>query len=204
MTATYVSAVELKATLELSGETFADNDIDLAVSAASRSIDNLCGRRFWPDADATQVRYYTPEDRGCLNVDDLVELTSLKTDPGGDGTFDETWSLDTDFVLLPLNAATDGRPWMRIEAHPNGSYRMPVGFPRSVKITGKFGWTAVPDEIKLATTVLASKLMRRAREAPFGVVAFGLDSGAAMRIARSDPDVMGLISSFDRTAIAVA
>lgn len=199
----YVSSAELKATLNMTGETFADADIALALTAASRGIDNLCGRRFYDDNDATSIRYYDPDDPCAVRIDDLVTLTSLETDPAGDGTFPDTWTLNSDFLLGPLNAVADGRPWTEIRVHPRSSFRLPC-WPRAVRVTGQFGWAAVPDEIKEATMVLASKLMRRAREAPFGVVVVGLEQGGAMRIARTDPDVMFLAGPFMRSRVAAA
>jgi hypothetical protein len=43
--------------------------------------------------------------------------------------------------------------------------------------------------------------MRRAREAPFGVLALGIEGGEIARIARTDPDVMMLISPFIRLLV---
>jgi hypothetical protein len=78
----------------------------------------------------------------------------------------------------------------------------PTCFPRSVRVTGQFGWSEVPEAVKSATVILATKLVRRAREAPFGVVSIGLDGGA-MRIARTDPDVMFLLGEYIQNPIAV-
>lgn len=203
MATEYITSDQLKSTLELTGETFADSDIEAAIKAASRGIDNLCGRRFYADTDATKERYYTPDDEAWLRIDDLVELGSLQTDPDGGGTFEDTWVENTDFLLEPLNAPADAKPWTSIRVHPLGNFYLPC-YPRSVKVTGKFGWATVPDEIVEATTVLASKLMRRAREAPFGVVAFGIEAGSAMRIARQDPDVLFLVGDLIRNRIAAA
>lgn len=189
----------------MASETFADPEITLALTAASRGIDGATRRRFWTDADALQVRHYTPVSAGWLSVDDLVALTSLKTDTDGDGTFENAWTLNTDFVLEPLNAAADARPWTSVSRHPRGSYReFPVDLPRSVQVTGKFGWDSVPEAIKEATMILASKLLRRVREAPFGVVTVGIDEGVAMRIARTDPDVRFLIADYTRNAFGLA
>ena len=63
---------------------------------------------------------------------------------------------------------------------------------------GKFGWAAVPAAIVEATTILAAQLVKRAREAPFGVVAIGLDVGAVTRIAVTDPSIRFLISDYIR------
>ncbi len=193
----YASLAELKTALEMSGETFADADLSLALTAASRGIDSACDRRFWLDADANQVRYYTPVNDCLTWIDDLVTLTALAADRGGDGTFSESWTVNTDFVLEPLNAAADSEPFTKLRVHPRGSKRLPCEYPRSVRVTGRFGWSAVPSQVKEATVILASKLMRRAREAPFGVAGVGVE-GAAMRIATMDPDVKFLIADFRR------
>jgi hypothetical protein len=198
----YATSSELKATLSLGSETFADADITLALTGASRAIDKLCNRRFYADADVSQVRYYTPDDRRCLRIDDLVTLTSLTVDSNGDGTYEQTWTLNTDFVLKPLNAAADSEPWREIEIHPLGSYCFPCHLPRSVKVTGKFGWAAVPDAIKAATMMLSARLIKRAREAPFGVAGFGMD-GAVVSIARNDPDVVGLVKPYMRGRVTI-
>lgn len=198
----YATSSELKSALTLLGETFADDEIALALTAASRGIDAATDRRFWVDPDATQVRYYTPRGRRTVEIDDLVVLTEVASDSTGDATFETTWTANTDFVLEPLNAAADGRPWTTIRVQPYGTRRLPC-IPRSVRVTGKFGWAAVPAEVKEATIVLASKLMRRAREAPFGIVTAGIDDAAAMRIARTDPDVSFLIGPLRRNRVLV-
>lgn len=182
---------DLKNALSMTGETFADVDMALALTAASRGIDNATGRRFYPDANASQVRFYSPQDSRVLWIDDLIELTALASD-SGDGLFGTGWALNTDFVLGPLNATADGTPWHRISTL--GSRRLPTA-QRSVRVTGKFGWAAVPEGIKEATIILASKLLRRVREAPFGVVDLGIEGGA-MRVVRDDPEVRFLIGPF--------
>lgn len=200
----YVELEQLKSTLEITGTTFADQDVPMAIRAACRGIDDACGRRFYADADAAQVRRYTPMFTDKLWVDDLITLTTLKTDPDGDGTYEETWTENTDFVLEPLNRelidGSNREPWSLIRQHPSGSYSFPTGYPRTVELTGKFGWPVVPAAIVEAATILSTKLMRRAREAPFGVVAFGID-GAAVRIARTDPDVAFLLAPYVRVRV---
>jgi hypothetical protein len=191
----YVELEQVKKSLELEGTSFADADLRTAVLAASRAIDQACDRRFWLDADANQIRYYTADSPNVVLVDDVVTLTSVLVDQDGDGTWEETWVANTDYVAEPLNAAADSWPYTRLRVHPSrGAGWSP--YPRGVKVTGKFGWAAVPAQITEATSILASKLLRRSREAPFGVVTVGIDAGAAMRIATMDPDVRFLISPY--------
>ena len=191
----YITLEEFKYTAELTGFSFADGDIPNAIGAASRGIDEYCGRKFYTDAT---TRYYTPVEPGYLRIDDLVTLGTMTSDLDGDGVFEQTWTLNTDFVLEPLNAAADGKPYEEIRLHPAGSLRFSC-YPRSVSVSGTFGWAATPAPVKEATTILASRLLRRAREAPFGVVGIGIDN-AAVRIARTDPDVAFLLDPFIRGA----
>lgn len=194
----YVTSADLKETLGLTGQTYADADIALAIAAASRDIDEACGRRFWLDTDATSVRYYSPDSARRLMIADLAVLTTLKVDQDGDGTFEETWTAGTDFVLEPLNAAADSWPYESVLRRAVSGYSFPCGYEKSVELTGQFGWPSVPDTIRAATGILAGRLFKRSREAPFGIVTVGADVGAAMRLSRTDPDVASLIGGFTR------
>lgn len=199
----YVTVSELKASLTMGGTSFADADLALAAEAASRSIDNVTGRRFYSDADADQQRFYSAASSGYLRIDDLVELTALETDPTGDGSFPDAWTANTDFTLEPLNADALGRPFDVIRLRYGGGYRFSPYYTRSIRVTGKFGWPAVPPEIKQAASILAARLLVRGREAPFGIVTVGVDEGAAMRIARTDPDVAVLTGPYVRNAALI-
>lgn len=192
----YISLEEFKATAELTGFSFADNDARREIASASRGVEEYTGRRFWADTDATSVRYYSPVSPRHIEVDDLVTLGTFQTDDDGDGTFETTWALNTDFVLEPLNAAADGKPYEVVYVHPASGLRVPC-WPRSVKVTGQFGWSAVPSQVKTATTILATRLLKRAREAPFGVVNLGSES-SAVHVARTDPDVCAQLDPLRR------
>jgi hypothetical protein len=196
----YIALEQLKSTLEMSGTSFADADLALAIGAASRAVDSTTGRRFWLDTGTANVRYYTPSSYGELRIDDLVTLTSVAIDRTGTGTYSETWTSGTDYVLAPFNAASEqpARPYNSLLVRRVFSRGFPTGIEQSVKVTGKFGWLAVPDDVTAATSILAAKLLRRGREAPFGIVTAGIDQGVAMRIARTDPDVYTLLSSYSR------
>ena len=190
----YVELEELKKSLSMDGLNFADLDVKEAVLAASSDIEEACHRRFWADATTTVIRFFDAEHPDFLEIEDLVSLTTLQTDGNGDGTFDYTWT-SSDYLLHPYNAATDNKPYERLVVAGNGSYRFPCDVPRSVKITGKWGWPEVPAAIKTATAMRAHRLLRRKREAPFGIIAVGIDS-AAIRIGREDPDVYSLIRPY--------
>lgn len=201
----YVTLAEAKASLSMGSQTYLDADLTLALLAASRGIDSATGRRFYPDTDVNQVRYYTPDSERILMIDDVITLTQVALDRAGSGTFDEVWTNNTEFVLGPLNAAAESAPYEYVQVRRFGigsrsSYRNSLPLTdRGVKVTAKFGWSAVPAEIKVATSIIASRLVKRVREAPFGVVfSGGIDSTAAIRIAKTDPDVAPIIAQFTR------
>lgn len=200
MAVDYATSADLKSALSLTGETFADAEIALALTAASRGIEQSTNRRFWVDAVDAQ-RYYTPEAADVLFIDDLVTLTTLEISSNGNNVFDQTWVVNTEFTLEPLNAAGEdpARPFTIIRPNLLGP-RFFWPYPRSVRVTGKFGWPTVPSQIKEATIMLAAKLLRRVREAPFGVVAFGIDGGA-VTIARNDPDIQFLIGPLTKLTV---
>ena len=193
----YVAVEEVKESLSLAGQAFADLDIQRAIAAASRSIDAATGRRFYPDPSDT-TRKYVPMNPSYVAIDDLGSFTSM-TDSGG-----ASWTLNTDFQLEPLNAVAEGEAYTGIRAINRpflwDASSMDVGVPgpdARISVTGKFGWAAPPPEIVQATQILATRLMLRSRQAALGVLSFGVDGG--MMIARSDPDVNSLIQPYVRT-----
>jgi hypothetical protein len=134
-----------------------------------------------------------------LIIDDLFALNALDVDRAGTGSYSEAWTVSTHFLLGPLNAAADGKPYEHIEVRGTSGRYFPRGVVAGVRVTGQFGWAAVPSQVTAATTILAAKLLLRMREAPLGfVVAGGLDAAVVARIARTDPDVFWLISDLDR------
>ncbi len=193
----YVELEQFKSTADLKETNFMDGDIQLALLAASRAVDEICGRRFYADTDATQIRYYTPTRPDHLYIDDLITLTTLLTDPGGDGTYEDTWTT-TDYVLEPLNAAADSEPYTAIRVNPRGSFNFTDLYPKTVKLTGKYGWAAVPSAVSEATTILAGRFLKRSREAPSGDAAALALGGAAVRLTGKDMEVTALLGPYMR------
>lgn len=196
----YLSATALKDTLSLTGETFADNDVDRALLAASRGLDELCHDRFYATAG---TYYFDPADSMTVKLRPSAgSITSIAVDTDGDGDF-ETELTDTDYLAWPYNNPAEAKPWWEVQLHPKSSVRFPA-YPRSVRVIGSFGWATLPPALEQATGLLAAKLLKRAREAPFGIAVFGTEGGVAMRIARNDPDIMFLVGPFIRDRVVVA
>lgn len=193
----YVSLEEMKNTLELSNLTYADTDLQDAISAASLSVDNHCGRQFASSGGTAEVRYYTATTSAYLEIDDASTVGTVKSDYDGNGSYETTWTLNTDYVLEPQNAAALGLPFNQIlPLYVTSSLRFPA-YTNGIQVTGEFGWGTVPSPVKVVTKILATRLLRRQRDAPFGVYGMGVD-GSAMRIPRIDPDLEFLLDPYVR------
>jgi hypothetical protein len=187
----YVTRAELKAWLNISS-TAQDDQVDLVVEAASRAIDDFKKTRFYP---STETRYYSPDAGDMeLDIDDLVSLTSVKADRTGDGTFEETWTENTDFVLSPLNNTLESKPKRSIILLAQGTKRFP-GYERSIQVVGSFGWATTPAVVRLAATMQAARYYER-RNSPLGILSLG-GEGGGMRLGRLDPDVAAMLENIE-------
>jgi len=192
-----VALSELKTALGISGSAD-DTYLNLAIDAAEKSINDLCGRKFTADSSAS-ARTYRAQPYLAV-TDDISTLTGLvvKTDTAADGTFDTTWA-STDYQVEPLNNLTKGRSVNNLRAI--GSYTYPVygDGQVSVEVTAKWGWPAVPDPVKQATLMMSSRLYGR-KASPMGVIGVG-DFGP-VRISRTDPDIAALLMDYKRAGLA--
>ncbi len=217
----YLTSAQLKATLGITVTTW-DADVTASITAASDAIDNLCqrGRNGFNIEGGTagggtvvSSRYYSPVTPGAIEIDDLSSATAailISRDDGLDIDTNDglanTWTLNTDFFFEPLNAPSgtagvDAWPFERIRVHPTGAFLFNTFYPRSVKLTARFGWVAVPGAITDACTLLAERLFKMKREAPMGILAF---QDVAVRVARADSNLMITLGPYMRHRYSVA
>ena len=187
MASDYLTLAALKKTLSISAETYADDDLTLAITAASRAIDEYCGRFFYKDSsDAT--RKYTPLTGDFLYTDDLSAAPTSVTVNG------TALVLGADYSLGDANALLDGWPYQALRSLASTSL-FPVADVDSVVVVGKFGWPAVPSQIVSAATSQAARLMRRMREGAQGLVGYGFDGGGGS-LPLVDPDLKLMLSPY--------
>jgi hypothetical protein len=139
----YCTLEQVKAALALpSSNMVNDLAIDDLIDAISRAIDEACDTQFFA---STQTRHYTAEYPWALLVDDLLALTSLRTDADGDGVYELTWSA-SDFLLSPLNAQSSStpRPYWQVATRISGARIFPIGVPAGVEIVGSWGFSTTP------------------------------------------------------------
>lgn len=165
-----------------------DTDLETVIEGVSRWIDRDRGRRFYA---ASETRYYVPVGSGLVVVDDLLSLTTLKSDEDGDQTFERTWTT-ADYLLAPYNASIDGRPYMSIERSRLGSLIFPVDF-RSVEVVGSFGYASTtPDAIHEACVLMSMRLFER-RKSLFGRFVLA-DRVAKVGQLVMDPELQAMLS----------
>ena len=168
-----------------------DAIIERAIEAASRYIDDITGTRFYRSG-ADETRYYTGELPDVFRCpDDIGSITTLKTDPGGDGTFEESWTVTTDYHLIPYNATVNGEPFTGIEKSTNGGDIFP-NIKRGIQLVGKFGYSAsAPADVHDACIMLAQRYLKR-KDAPLGVMGNATVGFINLQDAL-DPDVKALL-----------
>ena len=192
----YATIAELKAQIDPGGNqvTFVDDDnanLELCLQAATEWIDEKTGLTF---AATTATKYYTADDHNLLFIDDLLSLTTLKTDDNADGTHETEWT-GTDYILEPVN----GSPKRLIRANPNtGDYNFPKGVANGVQIAGSWGTaSSVPNRVKVACLLIAHRLWKR-HETLFGIAGQGMIGVMVIKAkVTEDSDVVALLDMVD-------
>lgn len=189
----YCSLEELKSRLGIA-DTDDDFEALFAIQAACRSIDDITGRYFWRGSD---TRTYAPVNTTWLGVDDLVSITTLKTDDDADGVFETTWTTGNYQLLVApgrYNTTYKGVQWPYTIIKAIGNFwpvPNPYGRDNLIEVAGVFGWPAVPSTIKQAALIAAADLFK-IKDAPFGIAGTG---EFAIRV-RENARVMALITSY--------
>lgn len=192
---TYLDQESFKGSLTTVPEMLSHRSAELqrALRAASRRLDGACHRVFYlaqtPSAREYDVagNVYHDRDEGTytLLTDDIGSAAGLVVEVGNG--FGQGWqTLDSSlYELAPVGALSRRRPYTGI--------RMLGAWPgRLARITGRWGWPRIPDQIEEATQLLAARYVARIGS-PEGV-SFSSEVGGSIRLSRTDPDVHALIS----------
>ena len=160
--------------------------LDDVVTSSSRMIDRYCGREFYQTTEART--FATPDDIYTLSFgsfNDLVSVTTLKTDPTGGGTYSTTIGA-TAFQLLPYNAPQADEPYTNLQLLGGVQWPVPTFNMRqnTVEITGVWGWPSVPLDVKQACRIIVAEISKM-QESPLGVAGFG--EFGVMRVSKTMP-----------------
>jgi len=186
----YATLSETKAALRIT-DSVDDSLLEMAIESASRLIDGYTYRYFYNAGTAT--RDFVASDSYLTIIDDLISLSELKT-TDEIGSEYVTWG-SADYQLRPVNGKQDGLnvPYTSILSTDDLLFNI-LGEQALVRVTGVWGWSAVPIAIKQATIIQSSRIYKRL-DSPLGVAGFG-DLGA-IRVGRAlDPDVEQLVMPY--------
>ena len=168
--------------------------LELSIEAASREIDGYCERVFYNAGTAT--RSYVPVVHDFVDIDHCTTVTKVET---FDGTVWNELAV-TDYQVEPLNNVAGGVQIPKNKVRPLvGTWLPVIGGDATVRVTGVWGWAAVPTAVKQACVLLAARHFKR-YDSPLGVAGFG-DLGA-IRVGRVDPDVQALLAPYMRVAVS--
>ena len=199
LTNAYTTLETVKAALRIT-----DNDdntlIEQAINTASRMIDGYCQREFYNAG--TAARIFAANEELYVDIDDLAGTAiTLQTDSQATGDFDITWT-PADYQLEPLNGKLAGPVWAFTRIRAVLNYLFPVQNQVAlVKVTGVWGWPAVPQAIEYATIMQSQRLFKRL-DSPTGILGFG-DMGAVRVTRQLDPDVAEMVNPFRRDGFGI-
>ncbi|MEU8531590.1 phage gp6-like head-tail connector protein [Streptomyces parvulus] len=165
-----------------------------AVKAASRAIDKATGRAghgFWLDETPTSRTYRLDGRIVCDTGGDLLLVDEIGDTAGllVEASSGDSWSTVTGWETRPDNALADGKP---VDSLLRVGSAWGLASTR-IRVTARFGWPAVPDDIAEAAMIQASRLFKRA-DSPEGVM--GSAEWGVVRLSRRDPDVWNLIEPY--------
>lgn len=193
----YITTAELEAYLGISDQ-YDSALLASACSAGSEWVTRHCERQFNKTATAT-ARTYVSRSGQIVDVDDFHTTVDLvvKTDDSDTGTYGTTWSA-TDYTLVPfdgIEASSTGFPYRRIVAVSSKSFPAATGRAR-VQVTAQWGWTAVPESVKLATKIVSAFIFNL-KDSPMGVASFG--ENGLIRV-RDVPQAAMLLAGYQHPA----
>lgn len=170
-------------------ESTQDAAILSALKSASRQIDNWCGRQF-NQGPAGEVRYFTAQ-YVSLELDDFIAVTEIALDSGS-GTYTRVMDSDT-YLLSPVGSLIRGEPYTMIQPRPIGFYVFPR-LENAVRVTGTFGWPAVPEPVAEACFLMANRL-KSLWTAPFGETGSG-EMGQLISATSLTPVIKEMLSAY--------
>ena len=146
------------------GNTF-DTQIKDWISSAETYINNYTGRRNGFEELTASAKYYDGNGLREINIDECIEITSVEILESNSS--DVEWTLtegqENDYIAYPYNEI----PLYKIKLVNTAEVGAFYKGKKRIKITAKWGYkSSVPEDIKLATTILVA-----------GVVEQGLKGG---------------------------
>lgn len=148
----YCTREEVKRALDVAETARSNSQIDRAIATASRSVEHLCQRRFYP-FDGTRYFDYRPVNgevnswRLRLGIDELTSISTLSV--AG------TTISGSNFSLEPINLKP---PYTEIQMNLDGSSVFASGdtWQRAIMVIGTFGYWDEQEQVGVLADSLTS------------------------------------------------
>lgn len=194
----YATLPELKDRLSTNpGGTLNDSRLTAALDAASRGIEDICGRQFNTNG-TVDTRLYRPDSLYVCRPDDIAVKTGLIITVNN-----AVWQENLHYQLYPLNGVRNGVPgsaYDKIKGIQGNNFLPIWSDMANISITAQFGWPSVPTVVHEATLVAAEELSKL-KDMPFGIGGYG-DFGIVK--VRDNPFVCRLLKNVIRYPILAA
>jgi len=175
-------------------------EIELAATAAENAINAYCFRTFTVPT-AASTRTFVATHPYTLDVPDIANSTDLAITNNGSTVAAASRQLEI-APGVPGPVGIDGRtyPYIRIRLL-SGCWDVNSDGEATISITARWGWAAVPSEVKQAARLLANDYLR-ARDTGFGILQTG--DGFSRRIASNSvvTDLLGPLRRAEAWSIA--
>lgn len=190
---------------EVATTSFWDAPVTTLCTNLSRNFDLLTFRRsgtyyvtddavkYFDGIPVTALDYLTELPIGELGATPTLVETSSNGDPSGFATF-----AAINYFMWPYNAAIEEQPYTHINLYQSVSW--PTA-PRSIRVTGKWGFSAtVPAPVYQALLLYAIRMIRKAQQNYLEVGTL-LDTGQVMIGMKKDEDLEVLINYYKKSKI---
>lgn len=148
-----------------------DAQIEALLGATSRVVRNYTGRNFEVATGVATERQFQYDESGMLDIDDCVAVTSVVTNAGVPGA--EYTLQDVEWTAMPQDDS-DVFYYVIIHGGPYYGGSPEMGFERNldqyplaqkkplITVTADWGWPAIPDDVRLAATLIVSEFVSSA------------------------------------------
>jgi len=152
----YTTRAKIENFLLITVEEYFYDQVDDFIDDVERFIDELTGRNFVADEEAS-ARLYNGDNTNELEIDDCIEIETVEL---GDGFYAESFAETEEYIALPANALAKGFPIKAIHLKEDIFTK---GL-QNHRITAKWGYSEnCPGDVSMAATILASHLWKFGR-----------------------------------------
>jgi hypothetical protein len=169
-----------------------DNFLQSGLTAAIRGAGKATSRELVLVTESTvaSARLYVPSD-DVVRFHDAASVTSISNN--GTAVSASVYQLEP---VNGLSWSGEYRPYEQARMIAGGCFYR-YGQKATVTVTAKWGWSAIPDEVKSAVLILAKDVVKN-KDVSFGIAAFTEYAAIRRRSRRTTGWARGVVEGGDR------